>query len=185
MCMGLSGSPNKHLPPNSPYTLIRHFCKSNAKTDEFEIRNQTTSIQSLGRRGREPNLTAKYLLPISHNTLITNVNKHLELLDLLVLLTQLLMKSFNLILPVVFALVELILEIGDFGAELSAELLLESHGWLLVEGRQRLHGGSFDTGWVTLDGCAGIVDVTGQVANFRIISVKNFKGFLYRNTYIC
>jgi hypothetical protein len=76
----------------------------------------------------------------------------------------------------------LLVHVVDLSAQLGAEFLLESHRRLLIESWEGIHGGGVNTGWIPLDGCTGVVDISGEIANGRIISVKNLKSLLDRYT---
>ncbi len=72
-------------------------------------------------------------LTLNHDTLVANVNEHLELLDHLVLLPQLLLKLFDLFLAGLAELVQVLSGLGELASEISTDALLGRGVWLAVD----------------------------------------------------
>lgn len=140
----------------NPTDIYHHACM----WEGYRLTRRTT-LRALGRQS----------FPLHHDALVANIDEHLEPLDLLILLLDLLLQLLCLSSPGFLDLLDLCLCVRDLCSEFGAELLFEGHGWLLVEGRELLHGGGFDAGRVALDGCAGVVDVAGKVADAGVFAV--------------
>lgn len=86
----------------------------------------------------------RQLLPLYHNPLITNINKHLKLVNYRILSPKLFLQILDLLLPLLLNLLHLALGVGDLGAQLGPELLLEGQGRLFVEGGELLELAGLD-----------------------------------------
>ena len=104
--------------------------------------------------------------------MVTDVNEHLELLDLFVLLRHLSFEFVDLLLLLVFNLLEVLLGFGQFPPKIGSDPVLRGlirfgiYGWFVISYSRGNLGG------VAIDGGASIIDVSRQEMTIRVLGLQ-------------